>query len=175
MDRARIEQVQLAVFAILILAVHFQGVAVERIGRKCARMLLLRLAGDLRQADAADARRRPGKIFIDQLMAETHCFENLRAAVRLDRRDTHLGHHLDHAFVNRFVVALHRVEIGDVLEQSLLDHVVETLVNQIGIDRLHAIAKQQAEVMHLARLAGLQNQAHPGARAAADQMVMQTS
>ena len=59
---------QLAVFAILVLTVDFQGVPVERIGRKSARMLLLRFARDFRQTDAADTRRRPGKILVDQFL-----------------------------------------------------------------------------------------------------------
>ena len=56
---------------------------------------------------------------------------------------------------------------------TLVNHVVQTFVNQIGIDRLRAVTDQQTEVVHFARLAGLQHQADPGARAGTDQMMMQ--
>ena len=49
----------------------------------------------------------------------------------------------------------------------------KTFVDEIGIDRLRAIADQQAEMMHFARLAGLQHQTDPRARAGANQMMMQ--
>ena len=173
MNRPRVEQMELAILAVLVLAVDFQRVAVQRIGRKRPRMLLLRFPRHFFQTDAADSRRRPGKILIDQLLAQPDRFENLRAAVGLDGRDAHLRHHFDDAFVDGFVVAFDGVMVTDVLAAALVDHVVQTFVSQIGIDRLHAVTEQQTEMVHFARLAGLQHQADPGARAGADQMMMQ--
>ena len=51
-------------------------------------------------------------------------------------------------------------------------HGVERLEGEIGIDRLGAVAGEQAEMMHLARLAGLDHEARLGAQAVADQMMM---
>ena len=68
MDRLRIEQMKLAVLAPLILTADIERVAVDRIGRKSARMLLLHFTRDDLQADAADARRRPGEILVDQFL-----------------------------------------------------------------------------------------------------------
>ena len=45
-------------------------------------MLLLYFSGDLFQTHAADARRRPGEIFIETL-APSRRLEDLRAAIRL--------------------------------------------------------------------------------------------
>ena len=58
------------------------------------------------------------------------------------------------------------------VELALADHVVERLEGQVGIDGAGAVADQQGEVMHLARLAALEDQADLGARAFADQVMM---
>ena len=63
--------------------------------------------------------------------------------------------------------------VVDVGQQALADHVVERLEGQVRIDRAAAVADQQREVMHLARLAGFEHEADARARAFADQVVMQ--
>ena len=60
----------------------------------------------------------------------------------------------------------------DPLEQPLADHVVQGLERDPGVDGAGAIADQQAHVMHLARIPGLDHQATPGARALPYQMVV---
>ena len=60
------------------------------------------------------------------------------------------------------------------VQQALADQVVERLERQIRIDGAAAVADEQREMMHLARLAGFEHQADARARAAADQMMMQT-
>ena len=72
----------------------------------------LDLGGDHVQADAADARRRPGEILVDDVLVQADGLEDLGAAVALDRRDAHLGHHLDHALVDRLDVVLDRLARG---------------------------------------------------------------
>ena len=49
------------------------------------------------EADAADARGRPGEVLVDDVLAEADGFEDLRAVIALDGRDAHLRHHLDDA------------------------------------------------------------------------------
>ena len=61
----------------------------------------------------------------------------------------------------------------DVRQQLLADHVVERLEGEIRIDRAAAVADEQREVMHFARFAGFEHQAHARAQAFADQIVMQ--
>jgi hypothetical protein len=100
-DGLRGEQVLLAVAAPLVLAAGGQHVAVGRPlreGRVVAQQDLLR---DDVQADAADARRGPGEVVVDHVLPQAERLEDLRAAVALDGRDAHLGHHLDDALVRR--------------------------------------------------------------------------
>ena len=60
--------------------------------------------------------------------------------------------------------------LGD--EGPLLDELRDRLEGEVGIDRAGAVADQQREVRDLARLTGLDHDAAAGARALADQMVV---
>ena len=53
------------------------------------------------------------------------------------------------------------------------DHVVERLERQVRIDGAATVADEQREMMHLARFAGFEHEADLGARALADQMMVQ--
>ena len=57
-------------------------------------------------------------------------------------------------------------------EQALADHVVQRLEGQVGVDGAGAVAEQQREVVHLARLAALEHQADARARPLAQQVVL---
>ena len=72
---------------------------------------------------------------------------------------------LDEVLARRLVV--------DAGEQAFLDHLVDGLEGQVRVDRADAVADQQREVVHLARLAGLEHEAHARAQALADQVVVQ--
>ena len=61
----------------------------------------------------------------------------------------------------------------DADEQALLDHVVEGLERQVGIDTRATVADERTEVVHFARLAGLEDEADLGALAFADEVVVQ--
>ena len=58
------------------------------------------------------------------------------------------------------------------LLREFIRHGGERLEGEIGVDRLRAIAGEQREMMHLARLAGLDDEADRGAQTLADQMMM---
>ena len=49
------------------------------------------------QADALNARRRPGEILVHDFAVDADGLEDLRAAIALNRGDAHLGHGLHHA------------------------------------------------------------------------------
>ena len=172
-DAARVEQVEFAVPAELVLAVHVERPAAHRGGGERLGMLLRGFARDLGQADALHARRGPGEVAVDQIALEPDRLEDLRPAVGLDRRNTHLGHDLDDALDRGLDVAVDRVRVLRAGQQALADHVVEAGIHQVRVDRLRAVAEQQAEVVHLAGLAGFQHQPDPGPGARADQVVMQ--
>ena len=75
------------------------------------------------------------------------------------------------ALVDRLDVALDDLLLVELLRQLVL-HRDQRLEREIGIDRLGAVAGQAAEVMHFARLAGLDHEADRGAQALADQVMM---
>ena len=170
--RVGVEQVVLAVAAPLVLAAVVQVGRSHGPHRVRAPVPLEHLLGDDLDADAADARRRPGEIAIDEGAIEADRFEDLRAAIALKGRDAHLGHHLQDAFVERVNVVLDRLLVRDADEQPLLDHVVERLEREVRVDDAGAVAEQQRAVMHLARVAGLDDQPAPRARALADEVMM---
>ena len=140
------------------------------IGRPVAQEHLL---GDHVEPDAAHAGGRPGEVVVDHVLAEAKRLKHLSAAVALDRGDAHLGHHLHHALGG----GLHEVRAGlgvvDAGEVTLTDHVVDRLEGDIRVHRAAAVADQQGEVVHLARLAGLEDQRNPRAQALADEVVVE--
>ncbi len=130
-----------------------------------------RLARDLAQARAFDRGGGAGEIALDEARLQPDRVENLRAAIGLIGRDAHLGHHLQNplaACLHVILVKLLRLQRQLVADQDVL----ERLEREIRVDRLGAIARQHAEMMHLARFAGLDHQAGRGAQAFADQMMM---
>ena len=166
-----IEQVQLAVAPPLILAAALQIVATAFAPIR-ARVALPHFFGDLLQADAADLRRGRREVLVDERAIEADRFEDLRAAIALQRRDAHLRHHLQHALVERLDVALDRVVVRDVRQQSLADQIVERFEGEVRIHRARAVAEQQRDVMHFARFAGFDQQAALVARAFANEVMM---
>ena len=69
--------------------------------------------------------------------------------------------------MKRFTPSCRSTSFGQVL-----GHRGERLEGEIGIDRLGAVAGEAGEVMHLARFAGLDDEADRRAQALADQMMM---
>ncbi len=97
--------------------------------------------------------------------------EDLGAAIGLVGRDAHLRHHLEQSLVDRLDVALDDFLVVELLRQLAL-HGDQRLEGEIGIDRLGAVAGEAGEMVHLARLAGFDDQPDRGAQALADQMMM---
>ena len=66
---------------------------------------------------------------------EADRLEDLRAAVALQRRDAHLGHHLEDALVERLdVVARPPARASTPASMPLPDHVVERLEREVRVD-----------------------------------------
>ena len=129
------------------------------------------LLGDLVEADALDGGRGAEEILVDEAPCEPDRVEDLRAAIGLIGGDAHLGHHLEDALVDRLDVALDHFLVVELFGELVL-HRDQRLEREIGIDRLGAVAGEAAEMMHLARLAGLDHQADRGAQALADQVMV---
>ncbi len=115
----------------------------------------------------------PGEIFVNQPLAQPKRFENLRAAVALDRRNAHLRQDFDDPFQRRFDVVVNGRVVVDVDEQAPLDHLVERFHRQVGVDGGGAETDQQSEVMDFARLAGFDDDRGLGAGLIANQVVVQ--
>ena len=69
----------------------------------------MRFARQHVQPDAFDARRGAGEIFLDQVLVQPDGFEDLRAAIALQRGDPHLREGLQQAFVDGLDVVLERL------------------------------------------------------------------
>ena len=170
-DRVRVPVVVLAVAPPRVEADHRQ----ERVGGAGirARVARERLLGELADADAADPRRRAGEVALDELRPEPDRLEDLRAAVRRDRRDPHLRHRLEQALrdaLRRAVPRLVRRHLRR--EPAELDELAERLEHQIRIHRGGAVPDEHGDAVHAARLAGLDDDARLQARSLADEMVV---
>ncbi len=169
-DRVRRPHVVFAADAIVVLATDVERVAQQRRIAECRPMQPRRFLGDLEQADALDVACGAGEIFFDELALQAHSLEDLRAAVRLVRRDAHLGHHLVEPLRNRLDVL-----VGGILRRRARPELglrSKRLQREVRMDRLGAVPGEQREMMDLARRPGLDDEAGARAQALAHEMLM---
>ena len=157
---------------LVVLAVPAPGVHAadgqERLGvRVGAQVAQHRLAREDVEPDPADPRRGAGEVALDELRRQADGLEDLRPVVGLDRRDAHLGERLEQALADRLDDVALRL-----LHPVGLDDVGQRLEHQVRVDGRRAVADQRREVVHLARLAGLEHEAGPQARPLADEVVV---
>ena len=120
-----------------------------------------------------DPRRGAGEVAVDEAPLEADGLEDLRPAVGLRRRDPHLGDRLEQALADRLDdVALRRVGVVDLVDATLRDHLVDGVEQQVGVDRLAAVADERRHVVDLARLPGLEHEAGAQARALAHEVLV---
>ena len=130
-----------------------------------------RFGGHLVEADTGDHGRCAGKVCLDEPVTQPYGIEDLGAAVRLEGRDTHLRHHLEYPFVDGFYVVQFRFVVGGI-SGEIFYHCMDTVESKVRVDRLGAVAAEQAEIMHLSGLAGLNDEPHLGSQTCIDQVVM---
>jgi hypothetical protein len=158
-DRLRVPHVVLAVPPPGVDAAHRQE---RRVRRVPARVAVERLDGDRRQADAADAGGGAGEVALHHGAVEADRLEDLRAVVGLDRRDPHLGDRLEQPLAERLDdVALRVVDVVDARHPARGDELAERLEHEVRVHRARAVADERREVVDLARLARLEDQARP--------------
>ena len=161
----------LAAGAVGIFAADIErGLVDQRIAERVG-MAARGLFRDLGKADALDAGMRAGEILRDEIRLQADGVEDLRAAIGLVGRDAHLRHHLEQALADRLDVALDDLVVVERAGQAVLQR-DDGLEGEIRVDRFRAVAGEAGEVMHLARLAALDDDADRGAQAGADQMMM---
>jgi hypothetical protein len=105
--------------------------------------------------------RGAGEVLVDELVPRPDGLEDLRPRVGRHRGDAHLGHHLEDALAAGLDVVAHR--LGRVVSSvsALGDEVLDGLEGQVGVDGRGAVAEQQADVVHLAGIAGFDHQTAP--------------
>ncbi len=151
-------------------AEHGEQLLARRGERAC--MACERAVGDLRQADAADPRRRTREVLLDEFARQTDCLEDLRAAVRRHGRDPHLRHRLQQALRDALRRARLRLVRRQLAEPAELDELREGLEHEIRVDGGGAVADERRDAVHAARLAGFDDDARLQARPRAHQVVV---
>ena len=172
-DRRRVQQVAFAPHAVLIFPAdaQFRVRQVRRLHREF--MFHHRFASQHFDADALDARRCSGKIFLDERLIEAHRLKDLRALITLQRGNSHLRKRLQKPLVDGLHVAFENFVPGGFRRKcSGPVKILERFNRQIRIHRARAVAEQQREMHHFARLAGLHDQGHLVARSLANQMIV---
>ena len=174
--RLRVEEVVLAFATPLVLAAPVEVAVRELVGAVGvrARVTATHLFGQLVDPDATQARHGAGEVLLDELVPEADRLEHLRAPVRRDRGDAHLRHHLEHALAAGLDVALDRLlrVVGTEPVQVVGDEVLDGLEREVRVHRAGAVAEEQRHVVHLARVARLDHDAHLSAGLLADQVVV---
>ncbi len=174
-DRLRVEQVRLALAAPLVLAADLQravrgGDAGDGVRLGVARGHLL---GDDVQAGAADLGGGAVEVGLDELVVEADGLEDLGAAVGGDGGDAHLGHDLQDALaerVDQVLDGLLRLQAGQ--EGTGAQQVLDGLHGEVRVDRGRSVADEQGDVVDLADVTGLDQQADLGALLGGDEVVV---
>jgi hypothetical protein len=126
-----------------------------------------RLGRDLEVADALDLARGSGEGEIGQAAAQADGLEDLGALIALQAGNAHLRHDLEHSlFEGRAVLAQRLVERfapKNLAVHVLLQQLAHGVGAEVRADRLGAVAEQTAHLVHVAGLAGVDDdrQAQP--------------
>ena len=204
-DRRRVPHVPFAVGPPVELArIGQHGQPVDRLLRIAERMPPQRFFGQHVEIDALNAAGRAGEAAVDHFVLEADGFEDLRTLVALQRRDAHLGHHLEHALGDALAIRVDQIVVflvtgsyssplapasiaGCSLPSPLWSDRSDPsgrcsrpsrrechsdFERQIRVDRVGAVADQQAMMMHFAGFARFDDDADPRALRLAHQMMM---
>ena len=123
---------------------------------KCLRMTLINVFCNVFQCNTADTADRTSEVFVDYILRDTDSFEDLGTLIRLDRGDTHLRCDFYDAG-NDCVVVIFNGCVVIFLDHALFDQLMDRVECQIRVDCAGTVAEQCCKMVHLARLAGLQN------------------
>ena len=156
-----------------VFAADVERVAVDRRVAEGVAVPVHRLLGDLDHAGALDPGRRAEEVAVDELRGQPDGVEDLRAAVGLVGRDAHLGHHLEQPLADRLDVALDDFLGVDLVRHlAARMHVEHGVEGEVRVDGLGAVAGEAGEMVHLARLAGLDHEPDRGPKSLADKIVV---
>ena len=135
------------------------------------------LLTEVGEGRATDRRWRSGEAEVDHAGIEPEDFENLRPLVAVERRDAHLGEHLEGAvFECRDVVLLRTAPVGrPAFEMARRSQRLDRCQAEPGTDGLRPIAEQADDVVHLAGFVRLDHQAGQPTQALAHEVVVHRS
>ena len=103
--------------------------------------------GDVLEPETADRRRRCLEAQVDDLSCDAHRVEDLRAAVRVDAGDAHLGQHLQDALLDGLLVGDEGVRGIGVAGPAPRREARNGGEREARVDGLRAVAQQAREVM----------------------------
>ena len=131
--------------------------------------------GDLFQAHATQAARRPVEVMLDDLAVDTDRLEDLGAAVRGQRRDPHLGHDLEQPRLDGRAEVVDRLLRIERLHAALAGETTHRLECQVRVDGARAVTDQAGEMVDVPGIARFNNNVGSHAQARADQMLVDSA
>ena len=172
----RVEEVVLPLTAPLVLTTDLESAVRPFLGPLGVgeRVAHLDGRGDLLEADPSEPAHGAGEVALDEVVGETDRLEDLRSRVRGHGRHTHLRHDLQHTLAAGLDVVAERdlgVHAAEPV-QTGVDHVLDRLEGEIGVDGARPVSDQQGHVVHLARIPGLDHQPDHGALTGANEFVV---
>ncbi|CAB4935401.1 unannotated protein [freshwater metagenome] len=175
--RLRVEQVRLALAPPLVLAAHVQGAVGRGDARRrvCHGMPCRDLCSEDIEADSAELRGGPGEVGLNERLREADRLEDLGAAIRGNRRDTHLRHDLEQALAERLDEVAHRTLRGGARYCTAAREVLDGLEGKVRVHRSRAVSDEQRHMVHLAHVAGLDEHRDHRAGLRPDEVVMHCS
>src|SRR5690606_5192469 len=173
-DGLRVEEVRLALAAPLVLPAHGQaavrrGDARRRVGGGVPGG---HLGGEHVEAHAVERGGGAGEVPVDELTGQPERLEHLGAAVGGHRGDAHLAHHLEHALAERADDVAHRLLGGDAGDGAGVDELLGALHGEVGVDGGRTVPDEEGDVVDLADVPGLDEEADLGAGAPAQRVVV---
>ena len=173
-DGVGVEQVRLTFAPPLVLPAHAELAVREPhpVRRVCRGVPGRGLRGEDVEPDSTELAHRAGEVAVDELLRQAERLEDLGAAVGRDGGDAHLRHHLEDALAERLDEVLDGLLGGHALDRAGADEVLDRLHGEVGVDRGGAVPDEQRDVVHLAHVAGLDDQADQGAGLLADEVVV---
>ena len=130
------------------------------------------LARDRLDADTAEDARRTREVLVDEVLVKTDRLEGLSACIGAHGRDAHLGHDLEHALAEALDDVAHRRLGREARDHAGAHEVLDSLHREVGVDGGGAEADEERDVVHLAHVSRLDDDADAHALLGADEMVV---
>ena len=125
------------------------------------------------EADAFDAAGGPCETLINDFVVKTDGLENLRAFVRLQRGNAHLGHDLEHALSDRLLIGVHDLVVGVISgQQAIALSLPQSFEGSVRVDGISAVADEQAVMVDLAGFARFENDSNLRSLGLADEVMV---